>query len=160
MACLPFTACQPGKGLEHTQHVETMHKAMKRCSFLSNGHMPHNQPWPGRCKMPRAVALICRQLDGIPLAIELAASRLKGLTIDELAARLDNRFRLLSGGSAPPCHAIKRYARPSTGVTIFSPKRSAHCCAGSPSLAAAGHLMQQRPLQRARQMSCTIPKPS
>ena len=46
-----------------------------------------------------AVAQICRQLDGIPLAIELAAARVRGLGPDQLAARLDDRFRLLTGGS-------------------------------------------------------------
>jgi len=46
-----------------------------------------------------AVAQVCRQLDGIPLAIELAAARLRALSIEQLAARLDDRFRLLTGGS-------------------------------------------------------------
>jgi predicted ATPase len=46
-----------------------------------------------------AVVQICRRLDGIPLALELAAARLKALSADELAARLDDRFRLLVGGS-------------------------------------------------------------
>jgi predicted ATPase/DNA-binding SARP family transcriptional activator len=46
-----------------------------------------------------AVSEICRRLDGIPLAIELAAARLNALTARQLAARLDDRFRLLSGGS-------------------------------------------------------------
>src|SRR5262249_54612452 len=41
---------------------------------------------------------ICRRLDGIPLAIELAAARTATLGLDELAARLDDRFRLLTGG--------------------------------------------------------------
>ena len=44
------------------------------------------------------VAAICRRLDGIPLAIELAAARAGALDIDELASRLDNRFDLLTGG--------------------------------------------------------------
>jgi predicted ATPase/DNA-binding SARP family transcriptional activator len=44
-------------------------------------------------------AQICRRLDGIPLAIELAAARLKVLSVEEIAARLDDRFRLLTGGS-------------------------------------------------------------
>ena len=58
----------------------------------------------------KSVVLICRQLDGIPLAIELAASRLKGLTVDELAARLHDRFRLLTGGTrtALPRHQTLR----------------------------------------------------
>jgi predicted ATPase/DNA-binding SARP family transcriptional activator len=46
-----------------------------------------------------AVARICRRLDGIPLALELAAARLALLSADLLAARLDDRFSLLSGGN-------------------------------------------------------------
>ncbi len=42
---------------------------------------------------------ICTALDGIPLAIELAAARLRGLTAEQVADRLDDRFRLLSVGS-------------------------------------------------------------
>ncbi len=43
------------------------------------------------------VVQICRRLDGIPLAIELAASRVAGLDVEHIAARLDQSFRLLSG---------------------------------------------------------------
>ncbi|MFC9970527.1 BTAD domain-containing putative transcriptional regulator [Spirillospora sp. NPDC127200] len=46
----------------------------------------------------RAVAAICRRLDGIPLALELAATRLRALDVHDLAERLDDRFRLLSSG--------------------------------------------------------------
>ncbi|HLK44461.1 MAG TPA: hypothetical protein VKT18_00670, partial [Acidimicrobiales bacterium] len=45
------------------------------------------------------VASVCRRLDGIPLAIELAAARLTTLSLPELSARLDERFRLLTGGA-------------------------------------------------------------
>ncbi|HEX6033474.1 MAG TPA: adenylate/guanylate cyclase domain-containing protein, partial [Anaerolineales bacterium] len=45
------------------------------------------------------VAQICSRLDGIPLAIELAAARVKLLSPEQIAARLDDRFRLLVGGS-------------------------------------------------------------
>ena len=46
-----------------------------------------------------AVALVCRRLDGSPLAIELAAARTRVLTVEQLARRLDDRFRLLTDGS-------------------------------------------------------------
>ncbi len=46
-----------------------------------------------------AIADICRRLDGIPLAIELAAARVRVLTPDQIRAKLDDRFRLLTGGS-------------------------------------------------------------
>jgi len=46
-----------------------------------------------------SVAQICRRLDGIPLALELAAARIKVLSVDEIAARLDDRFSLLTAGS-------------------------------------------------------------
>ena len=45
------------------------------------------------------VTKVCRRLDGMPLAIELAAARLRALSLAEVAARLDDRFRLLTGGS-------------------------------------------------------------
>jgi predicted ATPase/class 3 adenylate cyclase len=47
----------------------------------------------------RSVAQLCRRLDGIPLAIELAAARVRTLPVEQIAARLDDRFRLLTGGS-------------------------------------------------------------
>lgn len=46
-----------------------------------------------------AVVQICRQLDGIPLAIELAAARLRLLSVEQIATRLGDRFHLLTGGS-------------------------------------------------------------
>src|SRR6266852_5098656 len=46
----------------------------------------------------RAVAQVCQRLDGIPLAIELAAARLTALSVEQIAVRLDQRFRLLIGG--------------------------------------------------------------
>src|SRR3569833_1178085 len=57
-----------------------------------------------------AVEAICRRLDGIPLAIELAAVRLRALSVDQLLDRLDDRFRLLDSGShaALPRHRTLR----------------------------------------------------
>ena len=56
------------------------------------------------------MARVCRALDGMPLAIELAAARLRTMSIDQLANRLDDRFRLLTGGSrtALPRHRTLR----------------------------------------------------
>ena len=45
------------------------------------------------------VVHVCHRLDGMPLAIELAAARVRVLTVEQIAARLDDRFRLLTGGS-------------------------------------------------------------
>jgi predicted ATPase/DNA-binding SARP family transcriptional activator len=57
-----------------------------------------------------AVQQICEALDGLPLAIELAAARLRSMSVDEIASRLDDRFRLLSRGdrSASPRHQTLR----------------------------------------------------
>ncbi|MGK4580544.1 BTAD domain-containing putative transcriptional regulator [Kitasatospora sp. HPMI-4] len=53
---------------------------------------------------------VCRALDGMPLAIELAAARLRTMSVDQLANRLDDRFRLLNSGSrtALPRHKTLR----------------------------------------------------
>lgn len=55
---------------------------------------------------------VCRVLDGMPLAIELAAARLRTMSVDQLANRLDDRFRLLTSGSrtALPRHRTLRAA--------------------------------------------------
>jgi predicted ATPase/class 3 adenylate cyclase len=64
---------------------------------------PENAPW---------IAEVCHRLDGIPLAVELAAVRVKSLSVQQIAARLDDRFRLLTGGSraALPHHQTLRAA--------------------------------------------------
>jgi non-specific serine/threonine protein kinase len=58
------------------------------------------------------VAQICARLDGIPLAIELAAARTRALSVAQIAQRLDDRFRLLTGGSrtALPRHRTLKAA--------------------------------------------------
>ncbi|MEV8553019.1 LuxR C-terminal-related transcriptional regulator [Streptomyces glaucescens] len=59
-----------------------------------------------------AVARLCRRLDGLPLAIELAAVRMRVLSVEQLLARVDDRYRLLSAGSpaVPPRHRTLRAA--------------------------------------------------
>jgi predicted ATPase/DNA-binding SARP family transcriptional activator len=72
------------------------------------------------------VGLICAHLDGIPLAIELAAARLKSLPVDAIAARLDRRFRLLSGGTrtALSRHQTLRAAMEWSYDLLSEPERS------------------------------------
>ncbi len=57
-----------------------------------------------------AVVRLCRMLDGIPLAIELAAARVRALSVEQIAGRLGNRFQLLASGdrTAPPRHQTLR----------------------------------------------------
>lgn len=54
-----------------------------------------------------AIVSICHRLDGLPLALELAAARVRGLSVEDIASRLDERFRLLTGGRRT---AVERHA--------------------------------------------------
>jgi predicted ATPase len=64
----------------------------------------------GDARTLATMARICRAMDGMPLAIELAAARLRTMTAEQLANRLDDRFRLLTSGSrtALPRHRTLR----------------------------------------------------
>jgi predicted ATPase/DNA-binding SARP family transcriptional activator len=72
-----------------------------------------------------AVAQICRRLDGIPLALELAAARLNVLSVEQIAARLDDRFRLLANGnrSALPRQQTLRAAMEWSHALLSEPER-------------------------------------
>ena len=72
------------------------------------------------------VVQVCRRLDGMPLAIELAAVRVKVLTVEQIAARLDDRFRLLTGGSrtALPRHQTLRAAMDWSYDLLSEPERA------------------------------------
>ncbi|MEU2853285.1 BTAD domain-containing putative transcriptional regulator [Streptomyces syringium] len=65
-----------------------------------------------------AVGQLCRRLDGIPLAIELAAVRLSTLSVEEVLERLDDRFRLLTHGGG--ARTTPRYQRTLRGVVDWS----------------------------------------
>ncbi|MFI6862262.1 BTAD domain-containing putative transcriptional regulator [Streptomyces sp. NPDC050421] len=67
----------------------------ERARAVRPGFDPEHEP----AHDAEAVAEICRRLDGLPLAIELAAARLRLLGPRQIADRLDDRFRLLTGGS-------------------------------------------------------------
>ena len=98
------------------------------------------------------IAAICRRLDGIPLAIELAAARASALGIEALAARLDDRFRLLTGGrrTAPPRHQALRATLDWSYELLAEPERvllrRLAVFAGPFSLEAAGVIAASREL--------------
>lgn len=71
------------------------------------------------------VAEVCRRLDGIPLALELAAARVKVLSVEQIAARLDDRFKLLTGGSrtALPRHQTLRATLQWSHDLLLAPER-------------------------------------
>lgn len=72
----------------------------------------------------KAVAVLCGKLDGIPLAIELAAARVRALTVEQISQKLEDPLSFLSTGSrtAPP--ATRRCGGPSSGATSCSTSRS------------------------------------
>ncbi len=82
---------------------EALQLFVERAQAAHPGFVPTEQNAP-------AVLELCQRLDGIPLAIELAAARVRALTPEEIATRLGDRFRLLSGGgrTAPPRHQALR----------------------------------------------------
>ena len=84
-----------------------------------------------------AVAAICRALDGMPLAIELAAARLRTMAPEQMQARLGDRFGLLSSGSRTAMPRTRRCARWWTGAGTCSTTPSVRSGAGSRSSPAA-----------------------
>ena len=72
-----------------------------------------------------AVAEVCRRLDGLPLALELAAARVRVLPPPQLLARLDDRFRLLIGGgrAAPPRQQTLRATMEWSSALLTEPER-------------------------------------
>src|SRR5207247_4941675 len=73
-----------------------------------------------------AVTTICRALDGMPLAIELAAARVRALSVEQIAARLDDRFGLLTTGdrSAAPRQRTLRAAIEWSYELLTEPERA------------------------------------
>jgi non-specific serine/threonine protein kinase len=82
----------PRAGVDAISRSDAVHLFVERAIVVRPNFKLDEQSAP-------VVAEICRRLDGIPLAIELAAARVKVLAVDEIRARLDDMFRLLTGGS-------------------------------------------------------------
>ena len=74
-------------------------KARTPSSCSCDGRGPMTTLSPSTTRSPSSSASICRRLDGVPLAIELAAARLASMSLVHLNERLDQRFRLLTGGA-------------------------------------------------------------
>jgi predicted ATPase/class 3 adenylate cyclase len=87
-----------GGGLPAPESSDAVTLFAERAKEQGGGHSIDEETAP-------LVVSICRRLDGLPLAIELAAARLRSLSLAALADRLDQRFRLLTGGSRT---ALKR----------------------------------------------------
>ena len=99
----PATAVEESAELERLAGYAAVRLFVERASFGQPGFALSAQN-------VAAVVQICRRLDGIPLAIELAAARLLALSSAQLATRLDDRFRLLTSGNraAPERHQTLR----------------------------------------------------
>jgi predicted ATPase len=78
--------------IKQLSHYEAVQLFIERAMLVQPHFQVTNDNAP-------AVAQICFRLDGIPLAIELAAARVRALDVEQIAKRLDDRFRLLTGGS-------------------------------------------------------------
>ena len=92
-----------------------------------------------------AVARICHRLDGLPLALELAAARMDALAADALAERLDDRFRLLRAGSrTAPTRQQTLEATLDWSYELLSPEVSGSSCAGWPPSPAASPWRRRR----------------
>jgi len=78
--------------VDEVRHSEAVRLLVDRAQF----HQPTFDVSPANAK---AVVQLCASLDGIPLAIELAAARIRSLSLDQINSKLDDRFRLLTGGS-------------------------------------------------------------
>jgi predicted ATPase len=96
----------PGAGIQDVDAL--LHYGAVRL-FVARAHTANSRFSPSR-RGAAATAAICRRLDGIPLAIELAAARSAALGTAEVASRLDDRFQLLTNGlrTALPRHQTLR----------------------------------------------------
>jgi len=81
---------QKNTPLELSQY-ESVRLFIERALAVNSAFRVNNENAP-------SLAQICSQLDGIPLAIELAAARIKVLSVEKICEKLDDRFRLLTGG--------------------------------------------------------------
>ncbi|WP_214316829.1 BTAD domain-containing putative transcriptional regulator [Nonomuraea sediminis] len=89
---LPLELPEPGATADRARACAAVRLFHDRAAAVRPGFAPEGGALA-------AAVEICRRLDGLPLAIELAAAQLRALPVEAVAARLDDRFRLLTGGS-------------------------------------------------------------
>ncbi len=89
---LPLVAPDRNAGVESLMRCDAVHLFVERARLHKPSFSLTERDAP-------AVAEICARLDGIPLALELAAARMRSLSIGEINTRLHDRFKLLTGGS-------------------------------------------------------------
>src|ERR1700719_3109162 len=106
----------PTEGSQHTEDL-LQYGAVRLFVARARAAEPQFSP-DGR--VAAATAAICRHLDGIPLAIELAAARTNALGVEELAACLDDCFHLLTGGRRRIPRSFTRVWSKACGLTIRS----------------------------------------
>jgi predicted ATPase/class 3 adenylate cyclase len=100
LALPPMEAGQPGEDIERLVHADATSLFVERARQVKADFALSDSN-------SRAVVEICQRLDGVPLAIELAAARVIALSPIELLRRLDRRFQVLAGGRRG---AIERHA--------------------------------------------------
>lgn len=100
IALPPLSAGRPGDDITELKHTDAVHLFVERARQVK-------ADFELTAANTRAVVDICQRLDGVPLAIELAAARVIALSPAELVARLDQRFRVLAGGRRG---AVERHA--------------------------------------------------
>ncbi len=100
----PLSMPNPGK----VDNVAMLQTSEAACLFIDRAAV--QSAFTATDRNAQVIAQICRRLDGMPLAIELAAARVRALTVEQIAARLDDQFNLLSIGSrtAPARHQTLR----------------------------------------------------
>jgi predicted ATPase/DNA-binding SARP family transcriptional activator len=103
------TLAVPGPDADQTLEAITGYDSVKL--FIERASAADAAFQPGDHDVP-AIAEVCRRLEGLPLALELAAAQTDMLTLRQVADRLDNRFALLTRGrrTAPPRHRTLRAA--------------------------------------------------
>ena len=110
-------------GLEALSQYEAVRLFIERAEATKAGFEITSENAP-------AVAEICARLDGLPLAIELAAARIKLLPPSAILARLSNRLKLLTGGARDLPERQRTLKAPLSGATRSSRKARRRCSPG------------------------------